>query len=294
MDFLSILRKHKLIVGDGAMGSQLMAHGLPADIPGERWNLDRPDVVEAIQREYVEAGALYLLTNTFGGNGVSLARHGLADRLEEINRAAVCVARNAAGGKAAVVGDIGPTGSLLRPLGTLAPEQAKEAFAAQVRALASAGVDAIMGETFDSSEELRLALGAARDVCDLPLIASMKFQHERTGRYRTMMGEGPEQLVAAAHDLECAVVGTNCGQGARTMVGTVARIAELTDLPIIAQPNAGLPELVDGRTVYRETPSVLEESLPNLWGAGAKIIGGCCGTTAQHVAAIRAFAESLS
>ena len=293
MNFLINLERHRLVVGDGAMGSQLMARGLPPGTPGELWNLDRPDVVEAIQREYVEAGAQYLLTNTFGGNAAALARHGLEGRLEEINRAAVRIARSAAGGSAAVLGDIGPTGQLLEPIGTLSREEAREAFAAQARALASAGADAIIAQTFDSSEELGIALGAARDVCELPLIASMKFQHEKAGRYRSMMGEAPEQLVATAKELACAVVGTNCGQGIETMVGLVAEIAKLTDLPIIAQPNAGLPQLVDGQTVYRETPSVFAASLPELYRAGARIIGGCCGTTAGHVAAIRSFADSL-
>jgi len=294
MDFLSELDRHKLIVGDGAMGSRLMACGLPAGTPGELWNLDRPDVVEAIQREYVEAGAQFLLTNTFGGNALTLALHGLEGRLEEINQAAVRIARSAAGGKAAVLGDIGPTGQLLEPIGTLSREEAREAFAAQARALASAGVDAMIAETFDSSEELGIALGAALDVCELPLVASMKFQHEKTGRYRTMTGEGPEQLVAAARGLGCAVIGTNCGQGIATMVGLVAEIAKLTDLPIIAQPNAGLPQLVKGQTVYRETPSVFAASIPELYRAGARIIGGCCGTTAGHVAAIRAFADQVA
>jgi 5-methyltetrahydrofolate--homocysteine methyltransferase len=294
MDFLNELDRNGLIVGDGAMGSRLMDRGLPPGTPGELWNLDRPDVVEAIHKEHVEAGAQCLLTNTFGGNALTLARHGLEGRLEEINQAAVRAARSAAGGKAAVLGDIGPTGQLLEPIGTLSREEAEEAFSAQARALASAGVDAIIAETFDSSEELGIALSAARDACDVPLIASMKFQHEKSGRYRSMTGEGPEQLVAAALALGCAVVGTNCGQGIATMVGLVAEIAGLTDLPIIAQPNAGLPKLVKGQTVYLETPSVFAASIPELYRAGARIIGGCCGTTAGHVAAIRSFADQLS
>ena len=294
MDFLSTLRDKKLVVGDGALGTQLIAHGLPAGVPGELWNLERPDVVEAIQREYVEAGAQYLLTNTFGANTIALSRHGLADQLDEINRAAVRTARRAAEGKTAVLGDIGPSGAMLEPIGTLSQQEALEAFAAQIRALASAGVDAIIAETFGSSEELRVVLNAARKVCGLPLIASMMFQHEKSGRYRTTMGEEPARVIEVAAELGCVATGTNCGQGIATMVGLVAQIAKLTDLPIIAQPNAGLPQLVSGRTVYREDASVFGESLSDLYGAGASIIGGCCGTTAEHIAAIRSFADSLT
>lgn len=294
MDLLSCLEQRKLVVGDGAMGTRLMDEGLPAGTPGELWNLDRPDVVNAVQRSYVEAGAEYLLTNTFGGNAPALARHGLEDEMEQVNRVAVRIARNAAGGRAAVLGDIGPTGRLLVPIGDLSREEAREGFEAQARALAAAGVDAIIAETFDSSEELLIALAAARAACDLPLVASMKFQCEASGRYRTMMGDGPEQLVAVALEAGCAVVGTNCGQGIGTMAGLVAEIAKLTELPIIAQPNAGLPRLIGGQTIYQEDPSVFAEGLRDLYVAGARIIGGCCGTTAEHIAAIRSFADSLA
>ena len=293
MDFRALLSRHELIVGDGAMGSQLIARGLPAEACSELWNLERPEVVEAVQREYVAAGAQYLLTNTFGGNPLALARHGLEGSLEEVNRQAVSIARRAGGGKAAVLGDLGPTGDLLEPLGPLSSRDAEQAFAAQAHARAGAGVDAIIAETFDSAEELRIALRAARAACGLPLIASMRFQQTRGGGYRTMMGDGPEQLVAVAQEAECFVVGTNCGQGIRTMVGLVAEIAELADVPIIAQPNAGLPQLVEGRTVYREDASVFARHLPALREAGAGIIGGCCGTTAEHVRAIRRLAQGL-
>ncbi len=293
VDFLGLIQQSRLVVCDGAMGTQLIARGLPAGVPGELWDLERPEVVEAIQRQYVAAGAELLLTNTFGANGVALARHGLADRLEEVNVTAVRIARRAAGTRAAVVGDLGPTGSLLAPVGNLSEQQARTAYAAQVRALASAGVDAIIAETFDSSQELRIALSEARDVGGLPLIASMKFTREKTGRYRTMMGEAPQALLAAAHELGCAVVGTNCGQGIATMVGLVAEIAALTDLPVIAQPNAGQPRLVAGRTLYEEDAATFAKHLPALFEAGGRLIGGCCGTTAEHVRAIRTFADSL-
>jgi 5-methyltetrahydrofolate--homocysteine methyltransferase len=239
----------------------------------------------------VEAGSCIVLTNTFGGNAVALARHGLADRLREINEAAVRIARRAAGDGALVIGDVGPTGELLAPLGKLSPEGASEAFAAQIKALASAGVDGIIAETFDSSEELRIALEAALEACDLPLIASMKLQPEKSGRYRSMMGEGPKHLASVAEGLGCAALGANCGQGIATMVGLVAEIAKLTPRPIIAQPNAGNPALVEGKTIYWEDASVFARHVPELYRAGARIIGGCCGATAEHIRAIRKFAD---
>jgi len=293
MDFLKLLRGSRLVVADGAMGTQLISRGLPAGSCGDLWNIERPDLVEAIQRDYVDAGAQCLLTNTFGANAVALARHGLAERVEQINAAAVRIARRASSGRAAVIGDLGPTGALLEPLGELSEAEAREAYAAQVQALASAGADAIIAETFDSCAELRVALGAARDACDLPLIASMRFSPEPSGRHRTMMGESPEMLVEAAHELGCAVVGTNCGQGIATMVSLVASIASLTELPVIAQPNAGQPRLVAGRTVYEEDALSFAAHIPELFEAGARIIGGCCGTTAEHIAALRRFADSL-
>jgi 5-methyltetrahydrofolate--homocysteine methyltransferase len=293
LGFLSLLNDKRLVVGDGAMGSQLIARALGPGECGELWNVQKPEVVEAVLRDYVGAGADFVLTNTFGANRVGLGRHGLAGRLEEINAAAVRIARRAAGREALVVGGLGPTGALLEPLGDLTAEDVRAAFLPQVKALAEAGVDAIICETFESSEELCTVLSAARECCDLPLIACMKFTAERTGRYRTMMGEGPEALVRVAEQCGCAAAGTNCGQGIRTMARLVGELRELTDLPLMAEPNAGMPKLVAGRTVYPEDAQAFARYLPDLHEAGARIIGGCCGTTADHVRAIRTFADSV-
>lgn len=277
------------------MGTQLMARGLPPGECGELWNLAQPDVVEQIQREYVEAGADLLLTNTFGANPVVLGRHGLADRTEETNLAGVEIARRAAGDSALVVGDMASTGGLLEPLGDLTEREVYDAFGRQTAALATGGVDAIICETFESRVELRLALEAARDHSDVPLIASMTFRPEASGRYRSMMGEGPEDVVRIAAECQCAVVGTNCGQGIQTMAPLVAELCSLADeaMPVIVQPNAGLPRLADGRTVYQEDPEVFRRHVPDLYSAGARIIGGCDGTTPEHVRVIREFADSL-
>jgi len=290
---VELLATKPLLVGDGAMGTRLMERGLVTGTCGELWNLEAPEVIEQIQREYAEAGADYLLTNTFGGNPVALARHGVEDRMADVNRAAVEIARRAGSGGALVFGDIGPTGELLEPYGSLTEERARQAFGQQAAALAEAGVDAIICETFESAAELRLALLAARERADLPLIASMKFSPEPSGRYRSMMGDGPAQLAEVAAECGCAVAGTNCGQGIATMPALVAELARLLDVPVIAQPNAGVPQLVEGRTVYPEEPSAFERVVPELYRAGARIIGGCCGTTAEHIRVIRSFADSL-
>jgi 5-methyltetrahydrofolate--homocysteine methyltransferase len=291
--FLKLLEIRRLIVGDGAMGTQLMGRGLEPGECGELWNVENPHVVQRILAEYVEAGADFVLTNTFGANVVGLQRHGLADRTREINRAGAAIARRAAADKALVIGCLGPTGELLEPFGRLTAEAVRAAFAPQVMALAEAGVDAIICETFESSAELNLVLEAAHESCDLPLIACMKFTAEPSGRYRTIMGEGPGALASVAQERGCAVVGTNCGQGIVTMARLVAQIKELTDLPIMAEPNAGLPKLVQGQTAYPETPEDFSRHLPDIHEAGARIIGGCCGTTADHIRAIRAFADSV-
>jgi 5-methyltetrahydrofolate--homocysteine methyltransferase len=249
--------------------------------------------VEQIHREYVDAGADCLLSNTFGANAIMLARHGLADMVERINRAGMEIALRAADGKALVVGSLGPTGGLLEPYGDLTADQVRRAYAEQVSALAAAGAQALIAETFESSGELALLLAAARECSDLPLIASMKLDREPSGRYRTMMGEGPDALVRVAEGGNCAALGSNCGQGIEAMVPLVKELSRLTKLPILVEPNAGLPRLAAGKTVYPESPSHFARFVPALYEAGARIIGGCCGTTANHIRAIRAFADSV-
>ena len=294
MGIQRLLQERKLVVGDGAMGTQLMAKGLEAGACCELWNLEKPDIVASIHRGYVEAGSDCILTNTFGANAVALKRHRLEARIEEINAAGAQVARKAAGTKAVVFGDLGPTGAILEPIGALTRDEAASAFSRQVSALARAGVDAIIAETFDSVEELDVALTAARQACELPLVASMKFQKEPSGRYRTMMGDSPEDLVDVARRRQCAIVGTNCGSGIKQMVELVGRISDMTELPVMVQPNAGSPRLVEGRTVYEEDVATFEEYLPQLYERGARIIGGCCGTSTEHVRAIRRLADALS
>lgn len=294
MDFLDLLQGNKLITGDAAMGSQLIARGLPTDVPAEKWNLDSPDTVQEIQKRYVAAGSQQITTNTFGGNPISLTRHGLERQTDEINEAGVRNAREVAGDDVVIVGDMGPCGELIQPLGALSAEDARSSFYHQAQTLERAGVDAILAETFESSSELRLAVQGAQEATDLPILASMKFNAQDDGQYRSVMGDAPADLVELAEELNITVVGTNCGQSIKSMVGLVERLAKLTDLPIIAQPNAGRPRLEEGETVYDEDSDAFAQHLPALQNAGATIIGGCCGTTSEYVRAIRELADSLT
>ena len=288
MTLIEALQAKGTLVGDGAMGSMLFEAGLAAGVCAELWNIERPDVIEGVHRKYVEAGADLVLTNTFGGNPISLGHHGLEEDTEMLNRAGVEAARRAIGADGLVLGDMGSCGQLIEPYGDLSVDAARDAFARQARALVEAGADAIICETFESSAELKAALEGAGSVAgDVPLIASMKLGREPSGRYRTMMGEGPEHLVEVAVATGCAVVGVNCGEGIEAFVDLLAEIKSLTDLPLIVQPNAGKPALVDGATVYAETPKFFVERIPRLMAAGARIIGGCCGTTPAHIRAIR-------
>ncbi len=293
MDFVAFIEAHAVVVGDGAMGSQLMCRGLTASECGELWNLENADAVELVQREYAESGSDLLITNTFSANPIVCAKHGVGEMTGAVNRAAVQIARAAGGEGTFVLGGLGPSGSLLEPFGDLKPEAARDTFAAQVAVLAEAGVDGIICETFESSDELRLALEGARASCNLPLLASMKFAREPSGRYRSMMGEGPEALARVATECGCAAAGSNCVKGIEDSIGLVEKLRGLMDIPILIEPNAGLPALVQGRTVYPEGPDVWREHLPALHAAGARIIGGCCGTTPDHIRAVREFADGL-
>jgi 5-methyltetrahydrofolate--homocysteine methyltransferase len=287
------MKARPVVVGDGAMGSQLMARGLTPSECGELWNLENAGKVEQIQREYIEAGADFIITNTFSANPIVCAKHGVSEMTDAINRAAVEIARRAAGREGLVFGGLGPTGGLLEPYGEVKPAAARAAFASQVAALARAGVDAVIFETFESSEELRLALQGARQSCGLPLIGSMKFTREPSGRFRSMMGEGPEALAKVAAECGCAAAGANCVKGIEDSVLLVQALSALMDLPILIEPNAGLPSLVGGRTVYPEGADVWRAHLPALHAAGARLIGGCCGTTPEHIRAVREYADTL-
>jgi 5-methyltetrahydrofolate--homocysteine methyltransferase len=286
-NLLDILKK-KVLVCDGAMGTQLIAAGLQPGECAEEWNVSRRDAVRRIQRAYIEAGADLVLTNTFGANRLALERHGLHERLAEFNAAAVENARVAAGRGGFVLGDIGPTGAFPESLGGCGEDEFRDIFLEQAEALAAAGVDAFIIETMTSVEEMRGAVRAARKAAELPVIASAAYDPTPQGTvFRTMMGADVEQMTHAALKAGADVVGANCGGvNMRDMVAVAGIIRGITPKSILIEANAGRPEVVGGATVYPETPAEFAAHVGELLKLGVRIVGGCCGTTPDHIRAI--------
>jgi 5-methyltetrahydrofolate--homocysteine methyltransferase len=283
--------KERPLLGDGAMGTQLMIAGLEQGNCGEAWNLTHPERVLAIQRRYVEAGSDCLLTNTFGGSRIMLNRHSHADEVVAVNTAGVELAREAfAGRDGYVIGDIGPFGGLMEPYGEFSETQVLDAFREQAKALVDAGTDAIIVETQTSLEELRLGLTAAREAGAACVIGSMAYDVTLDGStFRTMMGVDPERAAKFMQEHGADIVALNCGTGMdmERARHAVVRYIQITDLPIMVQPNAGQPKLVDMKVVYDETPEQMVTGVVPLLEAGASIIGGCCGSTPDHIRAFR-------
>ena len=283
-------RKRPLLA-DGAMGTQLMLAGLEQGACGEAWNLTNADRVLAIQRRYAEAGADCVLTNTFGGSRIMLNRHGSADRVADINRAAVDIARRAfADREGYVIGDIGPFGGLMEPYGEFTEAEVREAFREQAQALVDAGADAIIVETQTSLEELLLGLTAAREAGAPCVIGSMAYDVTLDGStFRTMMGVDPERAAEFMQQHGADIVALNCGTGMDMVRArdAVQRYRSVTDLPLMVQPNAGQPKLVNMKVVYDETPEQMVAGVSPLLEAGANIIGACCGSTPDHIRAFR-------
>jgi len=282
------------IIADGAMGTMLQQAGLQASDLPVLWNVDHPDRVQAIQRAYLDAGAQILLTNTFNGNRFRLARHGLESRIDELNRAGAQILRaeveaylkrNAAVTvEPLVAGDMGPSGELLAPLGKLSFEDAVAGFEQQARALIAGGSDVIWIETMADLEEVRAAVeGTRRASAEIPLIATMTFDTHG----RTIMGIKPETAAATLSGWGVAAFGGNCGNGPDEIVSVIQKMhAAMPAAILVAKPNAGLPEMVNGATVYRATPETMANAALQLRAAGARIIGGCCGTSPAHIAAM--------
>jgi 5-methyltetrahydrofolate--homocysteine methyltransferase len=280
------------ILADGAMGTMLFASGLQFGDPPEVWNVSQPEVVRRIQRGYLEAGSRIVMTNTFGGNRLRLRLHGLHERVGELNRTAAILLRkevDAAGGRALVAGDIGPTGEIMAPLGTLSDEEATEVFAEQAAALIAGGVDVIWIETMSHLSEIRAAIQGVRQVsADIPIIATMTFDT----RGHTMMGVSPEQAVTSLAAWGADAIGGNCGNGPDELLPVIERMrAAAPDVTLVAKSNAGMPELVDMRAVYRADPATMAEAGLAFQAAGARIIGACCGSTPAH---LKAMAEALA
>ncbi len=281
----------RVLLADGAMGTELQRAGLEPGGCGERWNLERPDPVLVIQRAYVDAGSDCLTTNTFGASRVMLARHGHAAEVEAINRAGVALARRAFGdGPGFVLGDIGPLGGLIEPYGELTHAQARDALTEQAAALVQAGADALLIETQTSLEELGHAVAAAKDVGAPCVIGSLAFDLTHDGRdLRTMMGVSPEEAAGFMSNVGVDVLALNCGSGVdgHWAAEAVRRYRAVIELPIMAQPNAGQPVLENLRVVYKQRPEDMASQLEQLLAAGVRVVGGCCGTTPEHIRRFR-------
>jgi 5-methyltetrahydrofolate--homocysteine methyltransferase len=276
------------ILTDGAMGTMLFANGLQFGDPPEVWNETQPEVIRRIQRGYLDAGSRILLTNTFGGNRLRLGLHRLDNRVAEINQAAAFLLRmevDNAGGRALVAGDIGPTGAIMAPVGTLAHDEAVSVFAEQAAALVAGGVDLIWIETMSDLAEVRAAMEGVRLASpDIPVVTTMTFDT----RGSTMMGVSPEQAVRAMVGWGADAVGGNCGNGPDELITVMERMRAVDkDAILVAKSNAGMPELVDMRAVYRADPAMMAAQAAAMHVAGATIVGGCCGSTPEHISAMR-------
>lgn len=281
-EFQQLIIEKGPVILDGATGTNLMAAGMPVGACPEAWILENPQVLLDLQRSYVEAGSDIVYAPTFTGNRIKLAEYGLWDRLEEINTKLVQLSKQAVGGKALVAGDMTMTGQQLYPMGDLLFEELVEVYKEQARVLAEAGVDLFAVETMMSLQECRAAVIAIRETCDLPIMVTLTYNEDG----RTLFGTPPETAVVVLQSLGVDAIGINCSTGPMEMVEPIRKMAECATIPIVAKPNAGLPELEGRKTVYRMTPEEFAKAGATLVEAGAAIVGGCCGTTAAHIKAL--------
>lgn len=283
MNILEELKQHKILISDGALGTLLQAKGLlPGECP-ELWNITHRAVIKDIGESYLRAGSDIISTNSFGGSRIKLSLFGLEERCAEINQTAAGICREAAGDQRHVAGSIGPTGKML-VMGDVTESELFDAFAEQAIALEKGGADIIIIETMSAADEASLAVRAARANTSCTVIITMTFSPDMKGGYHTMMGVTPEEMVLSMKEAGAHIVGSNCGNGISGMTDIAGLIRSVdVKIPVIIQANAGMPELIDGRTLYHETPEMMASCVPDLIQAGVNIIGGCCGTTPAHI-----------
>jgi methionine synthase / methylenetetrahydrofolate reductase(NADPH) len=289
--FLERLRGGPVLC-DGAMGTQLYARGIPYERCFDELNLSEPDLVQQVHRDYISAGAEVIETNTFGANRFKLGRFGLDQKVRDINFRGVKIAREArevSGQPVFLAGAVGPIGQPLAPIGAISFGEARAAFRQQIEALLEAGADLLILETFPDLDELRQAVQAAREVCELPIIAQLSFAEDG----KTLTGSAPAEVASALRELGVSAFGVNCGLGPQLAFDVVRQMAVSPDAPLSAQPNAGFPSRSEGRYLYFSTPEYFADYARRFAEAGVRLIGGCCGTTPQHTAAMRQALDSL-
>ena len=291
MDFNGLLDKYNgFLLLDGATGTNLMKAGMPVGVCPEQWILEHRDVMLKLQKDYVAAGTNILYAPTFTANRVKLAEYGLADKQKDMIQALVGITKEAAGDKAYVAGDLTMTGRQLAPIGDMSLEELIEVYKEQINYLAEAGVDLLVVETMMSLAECRAALIAAKEICNLPVMVTLTF--EENGR--TLFGTDAKTAAIVLDKLGAAAIGVNCSTGPARMAEVIEAMAEVTDLPLIAKPNAGLPQVdKDGKTIYPMLPEEFAKETTLLVYKGAVIFGGCCGTTPDHIAALKAMLKNL-
>jgi len=286
MTILDELKNGKVLLSDGAWGTFLQEKGLkPGECP-ELWNITHRSEVLDIAESYLLAGSDIIETNSFGGSIFKLSQYGLEERVSELNQAAASISREVAGNDRHVAGSVGPSGKMLL-MGDITEDELYNGFCQQVTALEKGGADIIIIETMSAIDEAVLAVRAARANTKCTVIVTMTFSADNNGAFRTMMGVSPEEMVISMKAAGAHIIGSNCGNGIEEMI-SITKTIRRTDktIPIMIQANAGIPEYIDGKTVFRESPEMMASFIPELIKAGASIIGGCCGTTPEHIRAM--------
>ena len=283
------LLPQRIMIIDGGMGTMLQKNGLKSGECPELWNITHPEIVKSIHTSYLEAGADIILTNTFGANGVKLLKVKQQQHLKEISKQAVKIARDAAeeymekaSRQVFIAGSVGPTGEILEPIGTLKNSEAYEGYKNQITEMESSGIDIFILETFYNIDEIKIALKAVKENSDLPVFASMTFDESM----KTIYGVTPEQAVEQLFQEEADGVGANCGSGPELLYKVLTRMRIITDAPLLVEPNAGIPYLKNNEVIYPATPEEMAEYAERFAKLKVNIIGGCCGTTPEHIRAI--------
>ena len=280
----------RTVIFDGAMGTMLLNAGLSSGAIPELWNIEKPEVVQNVHRQYYEAGADVVHTNTFGGTAIKLQQKGLADKMGTINKTAVTIARRVCPDHAFVAGDLGPTGKMIKPLGDAEMDELEAAFYQQATALLQGGADLISIETMFSLQEAVAAVRGAKKAGNCPIIAATTFNKTPNG-YFTIMGESVAQCISAFETESVDIIGSNCTLGSRDMIDLAGEMRSLTTKPILLQPNAGKPVQQNGGVIYKQTAAEFADDIRQIVDAGADLVGGCCGTNADFIKAIAAVLE---